>query len=155
MRWRARSTPAAARSISTALNERYHGKKVWVIDRDKIRRRVAQVVDAALALSHLHDEGAGETRERVNSAIQAMFNDNRNLASERNADSIAGVRFNGGPAERGVRTTRPHHRPRRGSRRTCRRRATAMAGELAGATGTGTARVMLGSRRSWRAWRRW
>jgi len=81
-----------------ALNERYHGKKVWVIDRDKIRRRVAQVVDAALALSHLHDEGASQTRERVNSAIQAMFNDNRNLASERNADSIAGVRFNGGGA---------------------------------------------------------
>jgi hypothetical protein len=81
-----------------ALTDRYHGKKVWVIDRDKIRRRVAQVVDAALALSHLHDEGASQTRERVNSAIQAMFNDNRNLASERNADSIAGVRFNGGGA---------------------------------------------------------
>ncbi len=84
-----------------ALNERYHGKKVWVIDRDKIRRRVAQVVDAALALSHLHDEGSNQTRERVNSAIQAMFNDNRNLASERNADSIAGVRFNGGGTDRG------------------------------------------------------
>ena len=85
-----------------ALNERYHGKKVWVIDRDKIRRRVSQVVDAALALSNLHDEGAHQTRERVNSAIQAMFNDNRNLASERNADSIAGVRFNGtSPADRG------------------------------------------------------
>ena len=83
-----------------ALSERYHGKKVWVIDRDKIRRRVAQVVDAALALSHLHDEGSSQTRERVNSAIQAMFNDNTNLATERNADSIAGVRFNGG-ADRG------------------------------------------------------
>ena len=82
------------------LAERYHGKKVWVIDRDKIRRRVAQVVDAALALSHLHDEGSSQTRERVNSAIQAMFNDNTNLATERNADSIAGVRFNGG-ADRG------------------------------------------------------
>ena len=85
-----------------ALSDRYQGKKVWVIDRDKIRRRVAQVVDAALALSHLHDEGASQTRERVNSAIQAMFNDNRNLASERSADSIAGVRFNGGaPVDRG------------------------------------------------------
>ena len=83
------------------LTERYHGKKVWVIDRDKIRRRVAQVVDAALALSHLHDEGATQTRERVNSAIQAMFDDNRNLASERNADSIAGVRFGGGTPDRG------------------------------------------------------
>ena len=85
-----------------ALSERYTGKKVWVIDRDKIRRRVAQVVDAALALSHLHDEGAHQTRERVNSAIQAMFNDNRNLATERNAESIAGVRFNGGNGGGGV-----------------------------------------------------
>ena len=85
-----------------ALSDRYTGKKVWVIDRDKIRRRVAQVVDAALALSHLHDEGANQTRERVNSAIQAMFDDNRNLASERNADSIAGVRFNGGGNGNGV-----------------------------------------------------
>ena len=84
-----------------ALTDRYHGKKVWVIDRDKIRRRVAQVVDAALALSHLHDEGATQTRERVNSAIQAMFDDNRNLASERSVDSVAGVRFNGGPVDRG------------------------------------------------------
>jgi hypothetical protein len=83
------------------LTKQYQGKKVWVIDRDKIRRRVAQVVDAALALSHLHDEGAHQTRERVNSAIQAMFNDNRNLATERSADSIAGVRFNGGPIDRG------------------------------------------------------
>ena len=79
-----------------ALSERYTGKKVWVIDRDKIRRRVAQVVDAALALAAQHEEGASKTRERVHSAIAAMFEDNRNLATERNADSIAGVRFNGG-----------------------------------------------------------
>jgi hypothetical protein len=79
-----------------ALSERYHGKKVWVIDRDKIRRRVAQVVDAALALSAQHGEGAGKARERVASAIQGLFNDTRNLATERNADSIAGMRFNAG-----------------------------------------------------------
>jgi hypothetical protein len=30
-----------------ALTERYRGKKVWVIDRDKIRRNVARVVDTA------------------------------------------------------------------------------------------------------------
>ncbi len=76
-----------------ALSERYHGKKVWVIDRDKIRRRVAQVVDAALALAHQHGEGAGQARERVASAIQGLFNDTRNLATQRNADSIAGVKF--------------------------------------------------------------
>jgi hypothetical protein len=79
-----------------ALTERYTGKKVWVIDRDKIRRRVAQVIDAALALSALHGEGHGQTRARINSALEGMFADNRNLATERNADSVAGVRFNGG-----------------------------------------------------------
>ncbi len=79
-----------------ALTERYHGKKVWVIDRDKIRRRVAQVIDAALALSALHGETHDRTRARINSALEGMFSDNTNLATERNADSIAGVRFNGG-----------------------------------------------------------
>jgi hypothetical protein len=78
------------------LTQRYTGKKVWVIDRDKIRRRVAQVVDAALALAAQHGEGSSQARERVQSALQGFFSDNRNLASERNADSIAGVRFNGG-----------------------------------------------------------
>jgi len=77
-----------------ALTERYHGKKVWVIDRDKIRRRVAQVVDAALTLSAQQGEGHGKARERVFNAIQAMFADNRNLATERNASSIAGMKLN-------------------------------------------------------------
>jgi hypothetical protein len=77
-----------------ALTQRYSGKKVWVIDRDKIRRRVAQVVDAALALAAQHAETPDKARARVQSAITAMFNDTRNLATERNADSIAGVRFN-------------------------------------------------------------
>jgi hypothetical protein len=76
------------------LAERYHGKKVWVIDRDKIRRRVAQVVDAALALGAHHGEGAGKIRERVANALQGVFSDNQNLATERNAESVAGMRFN-------------------------------------------------------------
>jgi hypothetical protein len=77
-----------------SITERYRGKKVWVIDRDKIRRRTAQVIDAALALSALHGEGHGKTRERINAALEGMFSDNRNLATERNAESVAGVRFN-------------------------------------------------------------
>jgi hypothetical protein len=76
------------------LTERYHGKKVWIIDRDKIRRRVAQVVDAALALGATHGEGAGKIRERVADALHGVFSDNRNLATERNAESVAGMRFN-------------------------------------------------------------
>jgi len=78
------------------LAERYHGKKVWVIDRDKIRRRAAQVVDAALALGAQHGEANGKIRERVANAIQGLFSDNRNIASERNADSVAGMRFTDG-----------------------------------------------------------
>lgn len=73
------------------LTERYRGKKVWVIDRDKIRRRVCQVVDGALAQSHARGDDAAQSRQRVQAAIQGMFADNRNIAVERNADSIHGA----------------------------------------------------------------
>jgi len=73
------------------LTERYKGKKVWVIDRDKIRRRVAQVVDQALQQSQQKDETGAQTRQRVQAALQGMFADNRNIAVERNADSLAGA----------------------------------------------------------------
>jgi hypothetical protein len=72
------------------LTDRYKGKKVWVIDRDKIRRRVCQVVDQAMAQSHATGETVAESRQRVQAAIQGMFADNRNIATERNADSIPG-----------------------------------------------------------------
>jgi hypothetical protein len=74
------------------LAPRYSGKKVWVIDRDKIRMRVAQVVDSTLAASEANFEGASEARQRVANAIQGLFNDNRNIATEHNAASIAGMR---------------------------------------------------------------
>jgi hypothetical protein len=83
-----------------ALTDKYRGKKVWVIDRDKIRRRVATVVDAALALSAQH--GEGDALAGFANAIQGLFDDNRNIASERNADSVAGVRFNGGATAAGA-----------------------------------------------------
>lgn len=63
------------------LTEKFRGKRVWVIDRDKIRSRVAQVVDRALAQSAQEAETANETRERVAEAIKDMFRDNRNLTS--------------------------------------------------------------------------
>ena len=46
------------------LADRYKGKKVWVIDRDKIKRRVCQVVDQTLAQSLAQGEDGGRT-ERV------------------------------------------------------------------------------------------
>ncbi|HEY8747075.1 MAG TPA: hypothetical protein VIM11_03820 [Tepidisphaeraceae bacterium] len=73
------------------LADRYKGKKVWVIDRDKIKRRVCQVVDQTLAQSLAQGEDAAQSRQRVQAAIKGMFEDNRNIATERNADSIAGA----------------------------------------------------------------
>ena len=78
------------------LTERYRGKKVWVIDRDKIRRRVCQVVDQSMAASHAQGETAAQSRQRVQAAIQGMFADNRNIATERNADTIHGAPGMGG-----------------------------------------------------------
>ncbi|MDB5353835.1 MAG: hypothetical protein JWN24_288 [Phycisphaerales bacterium] len=70
-----------------ALNEKFRGKKVWVIDREKIKRNVARVVDQALNQSLKDDAGTRETRERVAEAIEGLFKDNRNLTSQQNANS--------------------------------------------------------------------
>jgi len=64
-----------------ALTERYKGKRVWVIDREKIRRRVAQVVDQALSVAQQEHTTAAETREAVAQAIEGLFKDNRNITS--------------------------------------------------------------------------
>ena len=74
------------------LTVKYSGKKVWVIDRDKIRRRVAQVVDSTLAASEAHPEGGGSIREQVASAIGELFQDTSNIASQHNAQTIAAMR---------------------------------------------------------------
>src|SRR5665213_658209 len=79
------------------LSDRYRGKKVWVIDRDKIRRRVCQVVDQTLTQSAARGESTTQSRQAVLAAIQGMFDDNRNLATERNADSMVGVPALGAP----------------------------------------------------------
>jgi hypothetical protein len=64
-----------------ALTERYRGKKVWVIDRDKIKRNVARVVDQAIAQSLKNADDAADTRKSVAEAIEKLFTDNRNLTS--------------------------------------------------------------------------
>jgi hypothetical protein len=75
-----------------SLTEQYRGKKVWVLDRDKIRKRVAQVVDHVLAEAQQKSESDIKTRELVAEAIKGMFADNRNIASERSAESVAAER---------------------------------------------------------------
>jgi hypothetical protein len=64
-----------------ALTERYRGKKVWVIDRDKIKRNVARVVDQAITQSLKNADNAADTRKSVAEAIEKLFTDNRNLTS--------------------------------------------------------------------------
>ena len=66
------------------LVNRYKGKSVWVIDRDKIRRNVAEVVDGAMAQSAKFAEGEAATRARVAQAIDGLFRDNRNITSQAN-----------------------------------------------------------------------
>src|SRR5215210_4837249 len=75
-----------------SLTEQYRGKKVWVLDRDKIRKRVAQVVDQVLSEAQQKSESDVKTRELVAEAIKGMFADNRNIASERSAESVAAER---------------------------------------------------------------
>src|SRR5262245_47519557 len=75
-----------------ALTEKFRGKKVWVIDREKIRSRVAQVVDSTLAASEANAETGTAARERVANAISGLFHDNRNIASQQNPDSLAKMR---------------------------------------------------------------
>lgn len=75
------------------LTERYRGKKVWVIDRDKIKQRVAQVVDTTLASSEEDLDTGMTARQRVANAISGLFHDNRNIASEHTEESIAAMRL--------------------------------------------------------------
>jgi hypothetical protein len=64
-----------------ALTERFRGKKVWVIDRDKIKQNVAQVVDSAISQSLRNADNAEDTRKTVAEAIEKLFKDNRNITS--------------------------------------------------------------------------
>jgi hypothetical protein len=74
------------------LTERYRGKKVWVIDREKIRQHVAQVVDSTLAASEANRESGTTARERVADAIGGLFHDARNVASQHDPQNIAKLR---------------------------------------------------------------
>src|SRR5688572_27474572 len=88
---------AASQIPFDRIADRYKGKNVWVLDRDKIRNRVAQVVDQAIsqATNGMSMAGAGgggininELRATVNEAIGGLFKDNRNLTSP--ADKAGG-----------------------------------------------------------------
>jgi hypothetical protein len=84
---------AASQVPFDRIADRYKGKNVWVLDRDKIRTRVAQVVDQAIsqATNGMSMVGGGlnvnELRATVNEAIGGLFKDNRNLTSQVSADT--------------------------------------------------------------------
>lgn len=63
------------------LTERYRGKRVWVIDRDKIRKRVSQVVDVAISEAQSQFDNDTQTRDRVAKAIEGLFKDSKNITS--------------------------------------------------------------------------
>jgi hypothetical protein len=84
------------------LTERYRGKKVWVIDRDKIRHRIAQVVDSALEMSEANLEEGTTTRQRVANAIHGLFTETRNIATEHHADIVEKMRAAGSDAGLGA-----------------------------------------------------
>src|SRR5688572_20881413 len=66
-----------------ALTKYYRGKKVRVIDRDKIRQQVAEVVDSTLLANELLGASSSTSRERVAEAIRGLFQDSRNIARAR------------------------------------------------------------------------
>ena len=112
----ARAFAEASQAVSfDAVAQRYRGKSVWVIDRDKIRRQVAGVVDKAIEsateeakkaehVAKSHDEEAHKARldetgdrvrESVASALKELFKDSRNISSEQSAESVAKQRMQG------------------------------------------------------------
>ena len=83
-----------------ALTEHFRGKKVWVIDRDKIKRNVARVVDQAISQSLANTDNVAETRKSVAEAIEKLFKDNRNLTSPQGGGAGSGNKNLDGQIER-------------------------------------------------------
>ncbi|MEO0514358.1 MAG: hypothetical protein AAF086_03575 [Planctomycetota bacterium] len=85
---------SALDTSSTQVNvddlwRRYRGQKVRVIDRDKIRQRVMNVVTKALQQSVSGKDDRDQTLERVEEALGKMFGDNKNLTSELSPQQVA------------------------------------------------------------------
>ena len=83
-----RALAAASQAVDfDQVAQRYRGKSVWVLDRDKIRRQVASVVDSALQKAQsergsFNEETGDKVRESVASALKQLFKDNQNIASQ-------------------------------------------------------------------------
>ena len=83
-----RAVDASGRRVAfDELAQRYKGKRVWVLDRDKIRRRVIQVVDQAILQSQDESESGEQTRDRIANVIEEMFQDNQNISTDTSTNS--------------------------------------------------------------------
>ena len=56
----------------------YKGRSVWVLDRDKVRKRVMQLVDEAIG----HDDDCRDARSRITRVLDELFEDRLNRNSE-------------------------------------------------------------------------
>ncbi len=64
-----------------SLAGRFGGKSVWVIDREKIKKRVVQTVDDVVRRSQGQAPNDTSTRDQITEALERLFGDNRNLTS--------------------------------------------------------------------------
>ncbi len=64
-----------------SLRDRFGGKDVWVIDREKIKRRVVQTVDEVVRQNQGQAATDQSTRDQITEALERLFGDNRNLTS--------------------------------------------------------------------------
>lgn len=88
-----RAFAAASQSVSfDAVAQRYRGKSVWVIDRDRIRRQVATIVDQTLKQAEEKHSDGEQVRESVAAALKEMFKDNRNIASQQTPEQAQQAR---------------------------------------------------------------
>ncbi len=71
------------------IEKRYRGKRVWVLDREKMQQGVMRVVDEAIRISQQAEEGAVRTRQRVAQAIATLFGNSRNITSPVDPDKVA------------------------------------------------------------------
>lgn len=96
-----RDRPEIAQQIEDALREgsrqiqfdtiekHFRGKRVWVLDREKMQAGVMRVVDQAILKSQQEAEGGLKTRQRVATALVNLFGNKRNLTSPVDPNRIA------------------------------------------------------------------
>lgn len=72
-----------------SLRGRYQGKRVWVIDREKIKTQVLQAVDEVMRQGRGGSEDETATHDRLADALERLFGDSRNLTSPVSASQEA------------------------------------------------------------------